>query len=38
MNDYLVTAQKYVGNQFESAVQARKEVAVQRQRSFDLSR
>ena len=38
MNDYLVTAQKYVGTQFESAVQARKEVAVQRQISFDLSR
>ncbi len=38
MNDYLVTAQKYVGNQFESAVQARKEVAVERQRDFDLSR
>ena len=38
MNDYLITAQKYVGNQFESAVQARKEVALQRQRDFDLSR
>ncbi len=38
MNDYLSTAQGYVDNQFKSAVQARKEVALQRQQSFDLSR
>ena len=38
MSDYLATAREYVTDKFESAVQARKEVALQRQRSFDLSR
>ncbi len=38
MSDYLATAREYVSTQFDSAVQARKEVAVKRQRSFDLSR
>ena len=38
MNDYQAQAQKYVSTQFDSALQARKEVAVKRQRSFDLSR
>ena len=38
MSDYLAQAREYVTHKFESAVQARKELGLERQRSFDFSR
>ncbi len=38
MSDYLGKAREYVTQQFESAVQIRKILGVERQRSFGLSR
>ncbi len=38
MNDYLTQAREYVTHKFDSAVQARKELGLDRQRSFGLSR
>ncbi|MDJ0534774.1 MAG: hypothetical protein QNJ70_20215 [Xenococcaceae cyanobacterium MO_207.B15] len=38
MSDYLATAREYVTHKFDSAVQLRKTLGLERRRSFDLSR